>query len=348
MANRYWVGGSGTWDTTSTTHWSTSSGGLSGASAPTTSDSVFFDQAGTYTVTMGSSIGLYCLDWNVTAGVVTFSGTPESFRINGSINLIAGTVCSFTPVNFVYLAGASNTIQTNGVAFPNVTFAQGTVGTTNYTLSGALTCSRFYIGSSGSATLGLNGYTLTTTNSGVGVAFSSGVLNFGTNGTLSITNGGYMSVSGPVTVSGSGTIGLSGSANLFIDYGSNNFSNITLAKVGTGSLRISTAGTSSTFGTITNTSSPATFSFDPSTSVIVSNFSVSGTPGNLVYINSNGGTFYLNKSGGVVSCDYLSIQDSHAAGGATWYAGANSVNVSNNTGWIFSAAPPSAGFFLIL
>jgi hypothetical protein len=48
----------------------------------------------------------------------------------------------------------------------------------------------------------------------------------------------------------------------------------------------------------------------------------------------------LSKSTGVVSCDYLSIQDSAATGGAKWYAGANSIDVSNNTGWIFAASNP--------
>jgi len=43
MANRYWVGGSGTWDASSTTNWATTSGGSSGASAPTSSDNVLFD-----------------------------------------------------------------------------------------------------------------------------------------------------------------------------------------------------------------------------------------------------------------------------------------------------------------
>jgi len=60
----------------------------------------------------------------------------------------------------------------------------------------------------------------------------------------------------------------------------------------------------------------------------------------------------LSKSSGIVSVDYLSIQDSNATGGATWYAGANSVDAGNNTGWIFTAPPgpaPSAAtgnFFL--
>ena len=56
MADRYWVGGTGTWNTTSTTNWSASSGGPSGASVPTVADSVFFDQASTYTVTMTGAL----------------------------------------------------------------------------------------------------------------------------------------------------------------------------------------------------------------------------------------------------------------------------------------------------
>src|SRR5512137_302007 len=84
MADRYWVGGTGIWNTTSTTNWSATSGGPSGASVPTAADSVFFDQAGTYTVTMTGAIA--CLDFNVTDGAVTFTGlgTPT---ISGSMNI---------------------------------------------------------------------------------------------------------------------------------------------------------------------------------------------------------------------------------------------------------------------
>jgi len=41
MADRFWIGNSGDWD--STAHWSTTSGGSGGAAAPTSSDDVFFD-----------------------------------------------------------------------------------------------------------------------------------------------------------------------------------------------------------------------------------------------------------------------------------------------------------------
>jgi hypothetical protein len=43
MANRYWVGGTGNWDASTTTHWSATSGGAGGATVPVASDTVTFD-----------------------------------------------------------------------------------------------------------------------------------------------------------------------------------------------------------------------------------------------------------------------------------------------------------------
>ena len=58
MATRYWVGGAGTWDATTTTNWSASSGGAGGASAPTSADNVIFNtlsNATAYAVTIGNN-----------------------------------------------------------------------------------------------------------------------------------------------------------------------------------------------------------------------------------------------------------------------------------------------------
>jgi len=53
MANRYWVGGTGTWDTTNTANWSATSGGAGGASVPGPTDDVFFDaNSGTGVLTL--------------------------------------------------------------------------------------------------------------------------------------------------------------------------------------------------------------------------------------------------------------------------------------------------------
>jgi hypothetical protein len=76
-----------------------------------------------------------------------------------------------------------------------------------------------------------------------------------------------------------------------------------------------------------------------SKTVYVSGFTTNGSAGNLAKIQSSvaGSKHNLSKASGTVSVDYMSIKDSAAAGGAAWYAGANSTNVSGNSGWIFSA-----------
>jgi hypothetical protein len=61
----------------------------------------------------------------------------------------------------------------------------------------------------------------------------------------------------------------------------------------------------------------------------------------LMYINSttSGTSATITKSSSTVYGSALSIKDSNATGGATWYAGPTSLNVSNNTGWIFNQLP---------
>jgi hypothetical protein len=104
---------------------------------------------------------------------------------------------------------------------------------------------------------------------------------------------------------------------------------------GAGALTI--AGTNSFFN-ITNTVQPTTITFTSGTTQTCDNFNVQGIAGSLVTINAStaGSAATLSKSSRVVYGSYLSIQDSTATGGATWYAGTTSTNVSNNTGWIFT------------
>ena len=84
--DRYWVGGSGSWN--STTKWSTTSGGASGASVPTASDNAIFDAASAtahYTVTVTD---------NATCADLTFTPEPADgvTGFNVGINfVIAGT-----------------------------------------------------------------------------------------------------------------------------------------------------------------------------------------------------------------------------------------------------------------
>lgn len=74
MADRYWVGGTATWDSTTTANWSATSGGAGGASVPTSADNVFFDaNSGTVTVTVPQLSG---------SGGVLITGAPICANLN--------------------------------------------------------------------------------------------------------------------------------------------------------------------------------------------------------------------------------------------------------------------------
>lgn len=123
MADRYWVGASGSlWGNTSS--WSDTSGGAPGASVPTSADSVFFDQAATLTVVLSGTLA--CLDFNVTAGTLTFSNIG-TLAVSGSM-----TISNVTPTwthsgTITFNATTAQTITTNGVSF-NCPFTFNGVG----------------------------------------------------------------------------------------------------------------------------------------------------------------------------------------------------------------------------
>lgn len=69
---------------------------------------------------------------------------------------------------------------------------------------------------------------------------------------------------------------------------------------------------------------------------------VRGTSGKLITIDSiTSAAHYLVHSTDKVSTDYLSVKNSNASGGSGFYAGANSTDVSGNSGWTFTVPPVS-------
>lgn len=100
MADRYWVGGTGSWDAsyTPSQHWATTSGGTAGASAPSSTDNAFFDSHSnepsdaTYTVTTG--FAPTCNDLNVEgtgANKVIFDTGAADITVGGNVYLTGGT-----------------------------------------------------------------------------------------------------------------------------------------------------------------------------------------------------------------------------------------------------------------
>jgi hypothetical protein len=108
-----------------------------------------------------------------------------------------------------------------------------------------------------------------------------------------------------------------GGAGAVIITGSNSFNRFPQVVGGTKTIQI-TAGTTQTFRTA------AVDSFGNGSNVIT------------IQSTSGGSTYTFTRANGIVSADYISLQDSIATGGAEWYAGANSTNVSGNTGWYFT------------
>jgi len=191
MADRYWVGGTGSWSSTNTANWSASSGGGTGASVPTAADNVFFDAnsnvgTGAFTVTMADTPRL-CNDFTASGldGVMTLAGTSIGLTVSGSLTFqstnFIGTYTGLTTFN---ATTTGKTVTTNGVAFASfaVSFngvgggwtlgSDLNIGTNSFSLyagtldtssSGnyAITASSFYTTGSTTRTLNLNASTVT-------------------------------------------------------------------------------------------------------------------------------------------------------------------------------------------
>ena len=148
MADRYWVGGAGTWDATSTANWSATSGGAAGASAPTSADNAIFDtlsNATAYAVTIGLTASpAACLDVSISGPAtgnvtVTFAATSV-LNVHGSwLNAATGVAFSTAAGTINFLATSTGkTVTTNGVSLANTFLNFNGIGG-YWTLGGAIT-----------------------------------------------------------------------------------------------------------------------------------------------------------------------------------------------------------------
>lgn len=119
MATYYWVGGSGTWDTSTTTNWSLTSGGAGGAGVPTASDDVVFDASSgpVFPISTVNITGFsaFCRSFSTTpTAPVIFTGSQ--LRVSGSFQLLSdpGGV-GFAPI-LTMLPATTTGISFNSVA----------------------------------------------------------------------------------------------------------------------------------------------------------------------------------------------------------------------------------------
>jgi hypothetical protein len=304
------------------------------------------NMAATGTVSFGSTAGgstTNAPNLTVNAGASALSITASSYFKNV---IFTGSTCTVTASglnmagNLTLASGGTYTaVVPTFLASGTITSVTKTLGNTavngsgiTVTLADAMT-----LGSTNTLTLTQGTFTAANFNVTAGLFSSSNsntrTLNMGS-GTWTISGSGATAwdtatTTGMTLNPSTSTITMtSASAKTFAGGGLTYYN---LNQGGAGTLTISG---SNTFNNITNTVQPNTVTFTAGTTQTVSNFSLSGTVGNLITINSAtpGTQATLSKSSGTINAQYLSIKDSNATGGAVWNA-QESTNAGNNTGW---------------
>lgn len=147
MAARFWVGGSGTWDATTTTNWSATSGGAGGASAPTSADDVTFNSSSGASPTVTIGTNAVCNNITIsapTSGTLTFAfSTTGVLSFNGNwtnpatLFATTGTGASLGSGGTVYTGSGASTFTSNGYSSPTNLVVNTSTG--SLTLASALT-----------------------------------------------------------------------------------------------------------------------------------------------------------------------------------------------------------------
>lgn len=274
-----------------------------------------------------------------TGSTCTFSGLAgtNTFNLYGSLTLATGMAVSLTSTNTYAFIGTSGTqtLTTNGIAVP---FSLSKTAGSTLSLGGNVTQTSTSTFTHTLGTVNLNSFTLTTPQfitSNVNVR----TLDTGT-GNLICTGAGNAfnaTTATNLTVTGTGTITLNPTGNATFAGGGGSYPTVAFTGATTSVFTVTGANTFTTFG---NVAALRTITLPASTTQTVTNFNLGGTAGNLTTLNSSvaGTQATISKASGTVTVSYLSIRDSNATGGATWNAfNGTNTNVSNNTGWLFTA-----------
>ena len=345
MATRYWVGGTGTWDATTTTNWSAASGGAGGASAPTSADNVIFDTAsnatayavtigtnavaaditiagpaaGNVTITSGATAVINCYgSWLNSATGVVFTTTTGA-----AINFLATTTGKTVTTNNVTLGAMAVTFNgvgggwTLGSAFTHtqvITVTAGAFSTGNFNInSGGFSSSNSNTRTVtlGSSTLTITGSAAWTFNTTTNLTFSAGTSTITCSATSpSFLGGGltYSTVSFTSTATGTTTIA-----------GANTFTTLSQATVASAAIRAVNIGADQTVsGTLTLSNGAAA-----NRRMFVGS-SVTGTPRTLTVATLTA----------LVDVDF---QDITAAGASSPWSGTRLGNCLGNTNITFGA-----------
>lgn len=341
MANRFWVAGSGNWSDTN--HWSTTSGGATGASAPTSIDSAIFNTLSSATsYTVGLDTGLQCLDITASApatGTLTLDNSPGfgSLQVYGNMSFATG-------VNFAngvqingYATSGTKTITSGGVDYTNISaFGLGQNGPgATYQLVDNINLPNTTLEIT-DCSFDANGKNITCLSFQVDYATQPNII---TLSNTTITCGYFLTVGPPdydpkpTTYKVDGlTVKSPGSgADLYILTYGRNFNNLWL----TGSGGAIIFQTDSVWNDIKVDTPPHTLSFLAGIKTTLNTLTADGTPGNLNVLTSSGQYFLLGKNS--VAQSYLNIDHAVVSPDGSWTV-TNGTDSGSNTGINFSNA----------
>lgn len=342
MADRYWVGGNGSWTSSNTTNWSTISGGAGGATVPGENDVAWFDANSFFgntsiTVTIPSNISVFTIvvsnlgartlsitnTGKVTCRSIVTEGSTGNWQMNTSPVEIMIRYRNFIP-------------NSTGVSDLDIVATGAIVEST----SANNKVFRVNVSNSSSVTWDVDSSTFKDLN-------ITSACNLALNYNATLSNGLFVTTG--ASISGAGTLNCipenSADKTLTVN---GTVSKLNLAPTFSGQIfRLSGVGTISYF--TESVSIPFGLKFSTASNLKFSTWSVEGTSGNLVSVSSDspGVKAKVTKlGGGTVSTNYMNVRDIQAYPDITWIS-YNSTNSGNNYQWYFNSfvRPTSNLFF---
>jgi hypothetical protein len=313
MANRFWVGGTANWDALNILNWSATSGGIGGASVPTSADAVLFNaNSGANTITLADGYNPSIFSLTMTGFTGTLNFGSQNISVGGTSTVYSGgstfSVTGTPVINCTNSTATGKAIISVGTTEANAISFNITAGTGSFVISNTSVVKNLnFTGFSG--TLGNNNFIVfgnLTLSSDMTVAAGANAITFAaTSGTQQFTTSDIV-IDKPITQNGVG-----------------------------GTLQLQDALTMGSTRALTITNGK--IQLNNSVTSTVGSFVTSGTNQKFLESTTPGLQATLSQASGTVNASYLTIKDINATGGATWNARTDlgSKDIANNTGWNF-------------
>lgn len=327
----YWIADGGDW--TDASHWSLTSGGVANPSGciPTINDNVFFDAnsfpSSNQTLSINSNVNCATIDWTQVTNNPKISGSGQ-LTINGSMLLSPNMdMSNYWGVINLSSSAIGNNVKTENQLIPGLNFT----GSGEYTLNDDLNVSW--------NNLNFNNGTLNTNDNAISImsgtfatnSVSARTLNLG-NSIVSVQSWDFYNSTGLTLNAGASIIVLVPNAWSF-EGGNLTYNDVIINANTWGNIGFYGSNTFNTLEIKPGTD----IVFESGTTQNTTNLIALGNSSNSITLHSTnpGSQSTINQVASEFCGDRLILQDM-AATGNTFYAGENSVDLGNNSGWTFA------------